>query len=189
MILEEVIVLTRTVPEESKKYGRRVCLAAYCKDFKLTDAVDGILDVGTTMHSRDVRRMLSARYPTSDSIAALNERRASLGIVHAVCKGHFKSKSTGPSQDPSQLMFWDDMLCFDNREHVAPYISFDNHTLQMREWGCHEWLRKRPDEAAELWTNLRLDRLQMLVVGNMMHRRSIWMVLKSYAMEAAPLFT
>ncbi len=228
MILEEVVVLTRTVPEESKKYGRRVCLAAYCRDlghlirvypttidapvktgsvcrlrvtkntddnrcesFRLSDAIDGLLSVGDQMPAVEVRRMLASRYPTSDSISELNARRASLGVVHSQCEGSLRSRKSGSVIDPSQALFWDDLFCFDDRQQVAPYVTFGKHTLQLREWGCHEWLRKNPDQdrAAMLWNILKFGRDQMLVIGNMMHKRNVWMVLKTYAMDTSPLFS
>ena len=226
MILEEVIILSRTVPEESKKYGRRVCLVAFCRDlnclirlypveiktpcragdacrvrvvkntddnrdesFKLTDAVHGWLDTTGHCELSTIVPLLCKRYPEpGDTIDELNASRRSLGVIYGSPAGVFVRKGDKQVLDPQQMLMFEDIATFSDKQRCAPYLQFGTHQLQLREWGVHEWLRKHPDNPDVVWHNLRLNQPQLMIVGNMMNRRNVWMVLKTYRMHQMSLF-
>jgi hypothetical protein len=102
----------------------------------------------------------------------------------------FKSRpSLGASTSTQKLLF--DELVEDancafgaNAIDLMPYLQFTDkagsHCLQLREWGCYEWIRKQRDNAAQLWQNLHMDEPQAVVVGNMANHRNVWLVIKTY---------
>jgi hypothetical protein len=221
VIVEDFICLGRTVPEESKKYGHKVCMAGYsaelgqllrvyplpvknplrvgfryvlslernasdsrAESWKLTDRV-ALYESTEKTSSRDILAAISCL--AVDSIATLNERRASLGVLvceEAVCE--FQRRES-VSSEQLDLFDWADVAFGANAISVAPYLRFDDatgtHRLQLREWGCYEWIRKNVGEHRQLSRNLRIDRhhKQTILVGNMSNHRNTWLIIKSWA--------
>lgn len=222
MIVEDFVCLGRTVPEESKKYGHKVCMAGYsfelgqflrvyplpvqnplkanrkyvlslCRNssdsrfesWKLTDRI-ALYESKDKVYESDLRRIFTEN--VSESIAILNDRRASIGVVRPLdMLGEFDHRANcGETQ----------MDLFDHCDHhfgadainAIPYLRFmlagKSHRLQLREWGCYEWIRKNPCECAKLWNNLRLKEQtdKYLLVGNMANHRNVWLVIKSFSM-------
>lgn len=112
-------------------------------------------------------------------------------------RGYFRNRHTNDAVDPYQRGIFDDLdVNFSEGEiKLAPYLRFHDaagkHDLQLREWGCYEFLRKEP-EAGRLWDALRLTRPSrefFLVVGNMCNQRTAWLVIAVLSQDAAgPLF-
>jgi hypothetical protein len=231
MRIDDFICLGRAVPENSKKYGRKVCMAGYSEELRsfvriyplpvsnpihqrsfcrleLTrprhDSRDeswrltresednGILEV-LGEHPKDkVMEYLTPRL--SKSIASLNIDRKSLGVIRAHDINPLFRNGGKKLTDPDQLELFDDVAEIFGPEaaRLLPYIQFRDaggcHELQVREWGCYEWLRKEPEKASQLWDNLRLGRSDseyFFFVGNMCHRRNVWLIISIYH---APLF-
>lgn len=236
MRLDDFVCLGRTVPEESRKYGHKVCMAGYSPElrsllrvyplpvinpirtrrtcvlevernpqdsrlesWKLRDRESSIVAVSDhEIPTADVTRFL--RDHLAASIDELNDRRASLGVLEAGpdCRGTFVSRSNLSHPDQGWL--------FENLDHafgagaidIAPYLEFSDsagrpHRLQLREWGCYEWLRRNRHEATQLWDNLHLgdDATTLLVVGNMSNRRNVWLIIKTFKVAVSkpmPLF-
>ncbi len=236
MKLDDYCCLGRTVPEQSKKYGRKVCTAGYSAELRQFMRVypcpvespmqqrhvchlqlernsqdsrieswqlarertdDGILAVHEARPSNQVIAYLDQH--KAPSIAYLNERRLSLGIIKPVgLRGYFRDAQTDKDIDPDQRGLFDDLDFTFGMGQItrAPYLRFSDeagaHDLQLREWGCYEWLRRQPDSASQLWDNLRLrqqERDFYLLVGNMAHHRNVWLVIALYSQASAgPLF-
>jgi hypothetical protein len=221
MIVEDFICLGRTVPEESKKYGHKVCMAGYSSElkqflrvyplpvsntlkcnyryclglsrnsmdsrresWKLTDRV-ALYDSMEKESSSSIRDILSSS--VSSSIAELNDARASLGVIKPdAITGEFElRKNCGTTQ--YELFETCDDLFGAKAVNAAPYLRFSaagkSHRLQIREWGCYEWIRKNPGDCSTLWKNLKLDRDVYLLVGNMSNQRTTWLVIKSFSFE------
>lgn len=234
MRIDDFVCLGRTVPEDSKKYGVKVCCAGYSEELRSFLRVyplpvsnplqqrsrceleverptcdsrneswrlsreredRGFVDVESKQPTTKVVQWLDAHL--SCSIAELNAQRRSLGVIKpASCQPCFRNR--GEVADPDQQSLFGDIAEIFGEEAAkfVPYIRFtDNdgtHNLQLREWGCHEWLRKEPSKRNQLWDNLRLHDPKSdvyLVVGNMCHRRNTWLIISVYrAKREATLF-
>lgn len=233
MRIDDFVCLGRTVPEESKKYGRKVCMAGYSAELNSLVRVyplpvhnpieqrsncvmelernrqdgrreswrlkremgnEGIVNVGEKVAKATVVDWLDER--AACSIAALNQSRASLGVIKPLALS-WLFKQSDEIVDPTQRTLFDD-LDFHFGEtatpRIIPYLRFADeggeHCLQIREWGVHEWLRKEPDKAAQLWDNLRLtspNQQPYLVIGNMCNCRTSWLVINVFLQEKESL--
>lgn len=225
MIVEDFICLGRTVPEQSKKYGQKVCMAGYSPElgqlmrvyplpvcnplrsmhsyvlsltrnsgdsrresWKLSDRV-ALYESHETVSAERIRTDL--RSMASDSIDDLNSNRASLGVIMAdyvqlefTRREHVKLAEQLELFESTEEAFGADAAA------VAPYLVFDDacgrHRLQLREWGCYEWVRKHPGRHRELADNLQTrdpSKRHVLLVGNMANRRNVWLVIKTWAVS------
>ena len=123
----------------------------------------------------------------SPSIADLNARRASLGIIAP-------SSMTWAFERRDNVDPADQLTLFDRVEHagtthqsdLVPKVRFRDehgpHRLSLKEWGCHEWLRKQRFNAEQLWSNLRFDDPSyehLLFVGNQNNHRTSWLIIST----------
>lgn len=232
MRLDDFIVLGRTVPEDSKKYGQRVCMAGYsptlgslariypltidnplrarhkavldvqrnandsrAESFQLTDASDGIYGVSSAPQWSTQEVCALATRQASPSLAALNSQRRSLGFLAITGTPTLCFKQRAHLSEPGQLSLFDE---FASDLHMSrfltgtdypaiPYVQFHDgsawHTLQLREWGCFEYLRKHEFRGAGLHKALGLTHQQdewYALVGNMSHRRNVWLVIQLF---------
>ena len=229
MRCDDFVCLGRTVPEESRKYGVRVCCAGYSEELKSLMRVYP-LPVRNIMRSRneyrvDLRRneqdsrseswrlleggcleatgacagvadiTRTLRDMAVPSIRYLNQERMSLGVLLLdEIQGEFRQRSSMRCATSDQRLLFDELerdvaAAFIGAEQVdlMPYLTFADadgmHTLQIREWGCYEWLRNSRSKASQLWDNLRLERPQLVVVGNMANHRNVWLVIKTFPMS------
>jgi hypothetical protein len=238
MRISDFIVLGRTVPEESHKYGLRVCLVGHSElagglvriypllvdaplrsrhgavldvtrnphdsrpeSFRLREAVDGIVHITETpLMSAGEVTALAERLHTP-SIAALNRRKLSLGFVAVRGTPLLEWRTRETCTDPRQLAFFESFmqdLTFANfltgKDYArVPYLRFQDaegaHALQIREWGCFEYLRKCDGTVTDLHERLRLhtmDREWFVLVGNMTNHRNVWLVIQVFS---RPKFT
>lgn len=220
LIVEDFICLGRTVPEESKKYGHKVCMAGYshelnsllrvyplpvvnplkmrhryvlglCRNpsdsrnesWKMVDRI-AAYESTDCVSSQAIKDVLKSC--CSESIDQLNEQRLSLGVLRCESiEGEFTLRENcGTTQ--LELFETCDYLFGAKAVKAAPYLRFSSggksHRLQLREWGCYEWIRKNPSNCRQLWANLRLDRDDIyLLVGNMANRRNVWLVISVFA--------
>lgn len=213
MIVEDFIMLGRTVPEESKKHGLVVCSAGYSRELRqflrvypitMLDRVprwsrcqialkrnpfdsrieswrlkhDGEITIkGTAIKAEEYDAL--AKMATG-SIAELNDKRASLGIIKP--QG-LEYRFDGMKKQEEYLL---DLFPDAHREQPTPRLMFRDesgeHDLQLRDWGSHEFLRKNTDanERHKLWGALRLTDItseHLLFVGNHNHHRNSWLVI------------
>jgi hypothetical protein len=183
-------------------HARQVCVLdlernprdSRIESWKLKDHDRSILDV-STRHVPTCKLIGMLRRHLASSIAELNERRLSLGVIEAAgCRGEFVGRSS--VNHPCQGTFFD----FADADHrfgakaldVAPYLSFfdpagTSHRLQLREWGAYEWVRKNRAEATQLWRNIGAapDRPLLLIVGNLANCRNTWLIIKTFDVERA----
>ena len=233
MIVEDFVVLGRTVPEESKKYGHRVCMAGYSPELRKLLRVYP-LPVQNPLKQRQIHTFalernhndsrweswkLSSRIPLrestkaattttvqdflqpleADSIDQLNSDRQSLGVLRVSdLRGVFQERKGVKDELQLELFKSTDVAFGANAISVAPYLVFDDagkgRSLQLREWGCYEYLRRFPGNRPGLWRNLQLhkDRDYLLLVGNMCNRRNIWLVINVFPIarksQTTPMF-
>lgn len=220
MILEDFIMLGRTKPTESKKYGRTVCSAGYSKEMRRFIRIYPLpqysklkrwsicniplirsrhdsrieswrLNNEMTSSERDVDivgtadREIEFDYLESKatSIAELNDARMSLGIVRpdSLEPHYMDMKPTAERQINLDL----GEALVDSR--YRPKIQFScngEHDLQILDWGCEEFIRKRintgKNDAEELWNALHLDDdtyEHLFFVGNQLHHRNSWLII------------
>lgn len=238
MRIDDFIVLGRTVPEESAKYGRRVCMAGVSEtlgglvrvyplttdnplrarhqaslslvanpqdsrpeSFRLTDAVSGIHAVSSVPSWTSAVRAHYAAESAVPSIAFLNAHKRSLGIVPIQGTPTLVLKQRDVCYHPEQLSLFDEFAAdlriakfLTGQDFPAiPYLEFRDmsgwHCLQVREWGCFEYLRKHDFHGEGLAGAMGLHKSTQqwyALVGNMAHRRNIWLVIQVFAAPVVP---
>ncbi len=228
MVFDELLVLGRTVPENSKKYGERVCMAGF--DLELRQLVrvyplqihnqfkTGSIykNVAVRRNNEDSRReswrlkesaspteirclqpatrieVLDDEYEGVKTIAEANSERASLALVTPTeaLPVVFKQKKEFVSQG-QRLLFEGSHRREDRSGFMVasdysrlPYIPFrldqSEHSLQVREWGCFELIRKKNVSASQLTSTLKYldqDRQRRFLVGNMAQHRNVWLII------------
>lgn len=233
MRLDDFIPLARTVPEESKKYGARTCMAGYSPElsqlirvypvlidapiksrhrlqleltrnpddnrresFKLLEAEQSILSFGDRPCVDTDGIFAYAKAMGLSSIPKLNETRASLGFIMAK-SASVEVVARSKFEDPRQGSLFDEFLS-DAKKHqfvlgndhdLLPYVTFwdagGKHSLQIREWGAFEFLRRNQDSPSNLLGAYKTgsEREVLLLVGNMSHMRNVWMVLQLWTRQ------
>lgn len=122
----------------------------------------------------------------SPSIASLNERRRSLGIIAPASPiGTFKRRE---DVDPEEQLTLFERIVAQGPTHksdLIPMLEFSDadgeHKLSLREWGCAEYLRKNRSNAEGLWTALNLTKPNyehLLLVGNQANARNSWLIIR-----------
>lgn len=224
----------RTVPEKSKRYGEKVCMAGFSPELRSLIRLYPI-PIQFKIKSRSMHRVhvernrrdsrieswaVKDRQPHKaiwkvkdkieervikdfleknihKSIDWLNSRRMSLGIIKP---NTFKPviKKRKEFKDSSQLKLFDDFKS-DKAFKTAtdyfniPYLYFTDtksHTLQIREWGLYELLRKytlknRLLTQEDMIKSLYLDdnKDTFLIVGNMIHIPNVWLIIKIFSFK------
>jgi hypothetical protein len=234
MRIDDFVCLGRTVPEQSKKYGYRVCMAGYSEELRSLIRVYP-LEVQNPIRQRSVCRLellrgvndsrleswhLNRELPNNgvdvvgekeygavvnwlasrageESIHLCNTWRLSLAVIRPKSLEPFFRRN-GKGDNPEQMELFEDIVRLFGADAAKwmPYLRFADaegeHELQLREWGCYEWLRKCPGKESQLWDNLHLgdsDRDYYLVIGNMNHRRNCWLVINVYSARRELLFS
>jgi hypothetical protein len=229
MRIDDFICLGRTVPEESKKYGAKVCMAGVSvelgslmrvyplpvqnpiksrhectlelqrnlqdnrrESWKLKNRGDSIVLVSEkpAVATEGIRPLLE-RFQAA-SIRELNQKRLSLGVLELKeCRGYFRERAAVPHPDQGMLFEVADECFGANAIDLAPYIEFwdeegHHHELQIREWGCYEWIRKERERASQLWANLGFltGKRVWAVVGNQANRRTSWLIIKTFLVSS-----
>lgn len=119
------------------------------------------------------------------SIAEANERRLSLALVHPRSVPTVRFDHNEDSPDSPQLRLFD---CDDapssgaKRFAYIPRVVFEDdagcHALMLRDWGAFEWMRKQGDARRyDIPRNLHLGESSSLLVGNLSHQRTAWLVI------------
>lgn len=163
------------------------------ESYKLRDAVTSIYGVSSQPQWTTGQVCDLADTMHCASIAELNRQRRSLGFI--ALRGTpvltFKGREESPQgpqlalfeefvQDLRTTNFWA------GKDYPAvPYVTFQDgegsHTLQLREWGTFEYLRKHQFQGAGLDKALHLrspGEQWYALVGNMAHRRNVWLVIQ-----------
>ena len=161
------------------------------ESFKLSDAENSIYRWSDkpVMPVHAIPEMITTH---AKSIDALNEQRLSLGFIPCLDPPVLKWKYRKELVDHTQLDLFDEFvrdiktqgfLVGKNYPQI-PYLEFwddgGKHCLQLREWGGFEYLRKQDMRGVELGNAYHLgksDRQYYVLVGNMAHRRNVWLVL------------
>ena len=232
MIVEDFILLGRTVPEKSKKYDTTVCAAGYSKELNQLMRVYPLPPTLPTFRSRTVfsialeRNNLDSRMESwtlknrsaesiknsfmtigseqlvnylekhrSESIQELNKKKRSLGVLKI---SDFKVvlKTRKQVRNQFQMELFDDFqesCSFKTAGDyfLAPYLDFSDssrHSLQIREWGVYELLRKYDSDRRMITANdigaalnLKPSKDLYLLVGNMAHARNTWLIIKTFS--------
>ncbi len=240
MRIDDFIVLGRTVPEDSKKYGQSVCMAGYSEELRQLMRIyplsicsatkarsiisaelernnkdsryeswalkdrrnDTILEesikrVSDPINKKRIRPILDSLL--SSNIDELNTKRHSLGILKP-SRFEIFMKTRDKIKDPNQLNLFDNYrdavrgIKTANNYFYAPYVKIDaekgQSCLQLREWGVYELIRKYEKEGKTITSEIIKNALHIndakdvyMVVGNMAHARSIWLIIKTYVYD------
>lgn len=228
MRCDDFICLGRTVPEESKKYGAKVCMAGVSPEvgslmrvyplpvqnpiqirhqcvlelernrldsrresWKLSDRSAKIIVSHKPVMTKETIASYLGDYIV-ESIDELNNRRMSLGVIELIQpQGFFRERKGVVSANQGMLFEITDKIFGAGSIDIAPYIGFwdqtgKHHDLQIREWGCYEWIRKHRNEAYLLWKNLKLDRNEPLwaIVGNQANRLTSWLIISTFTIPS-----
>lgn len=114
------------------------------------------------------------------SIKEANERRLSLAILQPEF-GDIEFTPTNAIESPELSPFVNRTPTGAKAFPYIPRLHFDDdlghHRLQIRDWGCFEWMRKHPGHHDELRSNLHLGSKSSLLVGNFCNQRTIWLII------------
>jgi len=228
MRVDDFIVFGRTVPEDSKRYGTRVCMAGYSEEMRQmmrvypTDVESNIkarrvlkLELernkmdsraeSWALKDRTMKSILAMSEPVNkeilkpflkkeaaESIDYLNKNRRSLGVlIPETFEVIIKTRKH--IDDPEQLLLFDDFAQSGGFKtasdyFLAPYLKTNKGCFQIREWGVYELLRKYENErkkitASDITSALHIedDKEVFLVVGNMNHIRTAWLIIKTFS--------
>lgn len=223
MIVEDFIMLGRTAPVDSKKFGRSVCSAGYSRELRQFVRVYPLppaskvkkwslccIPLIRSSHDNRIESWRLRNNGTNDEsvikvlgladkqaefdylatlathIEVLNDKRQSLGIVRLNdFNCHYNKLSVG--EEKQQDLFWTDI---DIPVHFRPRIRFDNHDLQLLDWGCREFLRKHPKQLDNLWDALLLTRNDyehLAFIGNMNSHRTSWQIISLVSRKRQPI--
>lgn len=235
MILEDFIMLGKTIPEVQLKTGRiMVCSAGYSPELRrlvrlyplakgkspprwsmsrvalernpqdsrdeswklhadrsaaahagINKCFEHVCDVKERERKETIMK-LAARTP---SLKQANEERISLCVIHPESVPTLDFKENSDSPDHPQLALFDRDVTHINegskRFAFQPYLQFKDadgwHKLQLRDWGAYEFMRKYGDQRRhELSRALHLDQRPCLLLGNMSHQRTSWLVISVF---------
>lgn len=140
---------------------------------------DRFCELGEVSRSRRYDMLHSLISP---SIASLNERRASLGIITPVAARVECEMVKNHPDAPQMQLFYDDVPP-ERRFPLVPRLHFadtgGDHCLMLRDWGVFELMRKHGAEylPEHLSRCLHLGPGSSFLVGNMSHQRNAWLVI------------
>lgn len=146
------------------------------------EGINDRFEVTGTLQPRD--RHLFLHRCIVGSIKEANECRASLAIIEPK-RISLTFEHNPESPDSPQLRLFE----INERPTVGakrfafiPRLRFqDNdgdHCLMLRDWGCFEFMRKQGDQRRhELYGALHLEKECSLLVGNLNHHRTAWLVI------------
>lgn len=135
---------------------------------------------GTVTPSKRAALLDDKRIPRS--IAQANEQKKSLALIHPE---HitFDLDHNPDSPDSPQLWLFEDGLPPKEGAKRFPYIprlyidGDAQHSLQLRDWGVYEWMRKQPGREREIPAALHLGPKSVLLVGNINTHRNTWLAI------------
>jgi hypothetical protein len=246
MIIEDFIMLGKTVPEEQKSDRRVfVCSAGYSRELRQfiriyplsryaapgrwhsckvplernpKDSrpeswkikgdrsmeqhceINKTFEVQHKLKDSDQRDLFLSMEKVCRSIDEANERRISLFVLRPKGSVSLEFSENKNSPDHPQMWLFDSQPIDEpqgaKRFAFQPYLNFTDeggsHRLQLRDWGCYEFMRKYGDERRhELRQSLRLDACPPLLLGNMNGHRNTWLIIsvfQSFAEAQSPLF-
>jgi hypothetical protein len=246
MIIEDFIMLGKTVPEEQRSDRRVfVCSAGYSRELRQfiriyplarTDTpsrwhscrvplernpkdsrpeswkikgdrsadqhcnINKTFEIQHKLKNNDQKDVFSSMERICNSIQEANERRLSLFVLRPKCIASLEFAENRNSPDHPQMWLFDAQASDEpqgaKRFAFQPYLRFNDeggsHRLQLRDWGCYEFMRKFGDDRRhELRQTLRLDACPPLLLGNMNGHRNTWLVISvfpSMSEMQAPLF-
>lgn len=133
------------------------------------------------------------------SIAEANARRLSLALLEPDEVPELEFRHNPHSEDSPQMRLFDDPakppVSGSRRFAFNPYLMFHDesavHHLQLRDWGCYEFLRKQGDARRhDLLGALHLSPDSSLLVGNFNAHRNAWCVISvlQHVRRPEPLF-
>jgi hypothetical protein len=133
------------------------------------------------------------------SIAEANDRRMSLALIHPSREHRLELYFEHNPESPfsPQLSLWPDPVPIfgAKRFPYVPRLRFTDprgdHDLQLRDWGCFELMRKHLADPAYYQSGmpgaLHLSGASCLLVGNMSHQRTTWLVISVLNGLTAPV--
>ena len=117
------------------------------------------------------------------SIKEANDKKLSLAILQPqFCEMDFDYNPESPDSPELKLFeIGEPPKDGSKRFPFIPRLHFNDedghHHLQVREWGCYEWMRKYPERYRELPNCLHLNDDSSLLVGNFNQHRSSWLII------------
>jgi len=148
------------------------------------DALRSVDILGQANRGNEFEFLQSIRVP---SIKHANDKRMSLAIIEPrlMTWGYERR----PDMDPAeQIVMFERRECdgITHQSDLIKRINFEDedgsHSLQLKDWGCNEWLRKDRMKPEQLWNNLKFTDASyehLLLVGNQNHRRTSWLVIRT----------
>lgn len=126
----------------------------------------------------------------SDCVKTINVNRHSLGVIKPVIKRSYLGTNQKHLEAYQPL--------FEVIEHanvmtkrdfqVEPRLKYsceecktkDGHDMQLLDWGCYQWIKKNPDKAQQIWSNMGIGLpgwMHYFLVGNQANQRTSYMVI------------
>lgn len=179
-------MLGRTVPEDSKKYGKVVCSAGYSSELKQFMRIYPIQpfnaipkwsmccialrrnNLDSRLESwrlKDESVKLSGKANKDDEFQILKKLSSpSIKVLNSekASLGIIMPEKISFNFDGMKIgeEYLQSLFPNETNEIKKPRIQFNDidglHNLQLRDWGSYEFLRKNPDESYKLWDALKL---------------------------------
>lgn len=157
---------------------------------------NGSIELLRTLSEREQQQLKTELFAQrSASIRELNQQRRSLGVLAPTqLHGAWRSREQA-ARDYVQLEMDIDtrtQQLYHPDETPTLHILNEDHsrnTLQLRDWGCVEFMRKYVQTGRhrkdELWDALHIHKPQLVFVGNMRHHPTSWLAISifSHALE------
>jgi hypothetical protein len=134
-------------------------------------------------HMKPAYRAEALKKHIVGSIEEANARKISLAILQPQF-GEMDFDYNPESPDSPELKLFDigePPKDGSKRFPFIPRLHFNDedghHHLQVREWGCYEWMRKYPDRYRELPNCLHLNDDSSLLIGNFNQYKTSWLII------------
>lgn len=146
------------------------------------DAINSLFEPKGTVTEKERRRLLSGCL--MGSINEANAKRRSLAILEPEgISLTFEHNPESPASPQLRLFEWEPKPTLGSKRFAyIPRLRFRDeegwHCLMLRDWGCYEFLRKQGDgRRHELAAALGLSDACSLLIGNLNHHRTAWLVI------------
>jgi hypothetical protein len=135
----------------------------------------------------------------TDCVKDINAKRQSLGIIQPSIRRAYlgTNKRNMEAYQPLFEMIEHANVPTKRDFEVEPRFEYScgsrckakrHHDMQLLDWGCYQWIRKNPQQAQQIWSNMGIgspDWMHYFLVGNQANQRTSFMVVNVLRQKCA----